>query len=188
MTTTHGNDKYSPSAEECLRMLEEYKTPDNVIGHCRAVSAVACAIGRAVNEKKPADSKLDLDLIRAAGLLHDIARVEDKHWDVAADYCLEKGMDREAEIIRVHMNYDPFNKPEDFNETDVVCLADRLVIEDRYAGLEARMDYVIAKAIRQGHEEYVPHIERRKKEVGILVEDLEEYLGKTMESICKNAD
>ena len=183
----------SPDRSRCYEILSEYGTPEHVIGHCKAVAAVAYAIGKAINRKRSSDgirdkkaTLLDLDLILSSGLLHDMARVEDRHWDVAADYCLRNGWARQSEIIRVHMTYDPFNEVEDLNETDVVCLADRVVIEDRYAGLEPRMDYIVNKAIKNGNEEYVPHILRKKEEVGKLVRDLENYLGQSLGSLMKD--
>ena len=68
-----------PTTEECLKLLEEYGTPDRVKGHCRAVADTACRIGRALNRH---GHHFDLELVNAAGLLHDIARVEERHWDV----------------------------------------------------------------------------------------------------------
>ena len=188
----------APDREECMRVLEEYGTPGHVIEHCKAVAAVAFAIGRAFNERRKEmaeegagfdfERPLDMDLILASGLLHDMARVSDEHWEVAADYCLGRGWWREAEIIRTHMKYDPFNDPDHFNETDIVCLADRIVLEDRYAGLEPRMDYIVAKAKKQGNDHHVPHILRKKKEVGRLIDDIEEYLGIGLDELMEGLD
>ena len=68
--------------EECEALFEKYHTPEHVIGHCKAVSHTAVTIGRKLNEQGFA---LDIDLIKGAGLVHDVARVSDKHWEVGAD-------------------------------------------------------------------------------------------------------
>ena len=61
--------------EECEALFEKYHTPEHVIGHCKAVSHTAVTIGRKLNEQGFA---LDIDLIKGAGLVHDVARVSDK--------------------------------------------------------------------------------------------------------------
>ena len=189
MTKNRTTDKgyISPDREECLRVLEEYGTPKHVIEHCKAVAAVAYALGISFNERDPS-YEMDPDLILAAGLLHDMARTEESHWDVAAEACRSRGWDREAEIISLHMHYDPFNSLEDLNETDLVCLADRIVMEDRYVGLRKRMEYIMEKARKKGHPEHIPHIRRRMGDVEKLIGEMEDYLGCSLDSIMEDLD
>lgn len=179
--------KAHPDRQECCRILQEYRTPTHVVGHCKAVAAVAYTLGRALNQRGY-PHQMDLDLILAAGLLHDMARVEERHWDVAADWCEEHGLMEEAKIIRVHMTYDPFNDPDHLNETDLVCLADRVVLEDRYTGIDLRMEYIVQKAIRQGHEGHVRHILRKKEEARQLIRGIEDKLGCTMDELMEGID
>ena len=174
-----------PNREECYQILREQGTPSHVTAHCKAVAAVAYTLAEELNKH---GYDLDLDVLLAAGLLHDMARVEDRHWDVAADYCEARGWHQEAVAIRAHMFYDRFNEPEKLNETDILCLSDRLVMEDRYAGLDARIDYIVAKARRQGKEEHVPHILRRKEETRELISRLEEIMGKTLDELMVTID
>ena len=54
----------------------------------------ALKIGKALNDR---DFNLDLDLIQGAGLLHDIARVQDKHWEIGAEIAFRLGYYQEAE-------------------------------------------------------------------------------------------
>ena len=81
-----------PTKEECQKLLNEYGTPAHVQRHCRAVAETAYTIAEELNKN---GYNLDLDLIMAAGMLHDIARVEDRHWDVGADYMKELGLEGE---------------------------------------------------------------------------------------------
>ena len=59
-----------PTREECEELLEKYGTPEHVRNHCREVARTAFVIASALNEK---GYDLDLELILAAGLLHDIS-------------------------------------------------------------------------------------------------------------------
>ena len=86
-----------------------------------------------------------LELVLASGLLHDIARKEERHWDVGADFCKNLNLPEEENIIRIHMQYEFTNDEQNLTEADLVCLGDRLSIEDRYVGLDKRMDYIIDK-------------------------------------------
>ncbi|MDO5491647.1 MAG: HDIG domain-containing protein [Bacillota bacterium] len=174
--------KTTISEAACLRVLAEYRTPPHVVRHCRAVASVACAMAEALNAH---GAHLDVDLIRAAGLLHDMARVHEEHGNVAADYCAARGWVREAEIIRAHMFYDVFHDADHLDETDLICLADRLVLEDRYAGIDRRMAYIIEKARRNGHPEYVPHIERRREETRALLGEIEAKIGLPLDELME---
>ncbi len=59
--------------DEVNKLYQEYKTPRHVIGHCKEVTRVALTLGKVLNEH---GYNLDLDLIKGAGLTHDVARTE----------------------------------------------------------------------------------------------------------------
>ena len=165
-----------------LKLLEEYGTPTRVKGHCRAVADTACRIGRALNRH---GHHFDLELVNAAGLLHDIARVKEHHWDVGADFAEKLGYVQEAAIIRVHMTYSPFHPITQATETDLVCLADRLVKEDRYVGIDERVQYIIDKAVRNGHPEAEPRILEKKEELKEFVHEIEVEIHMTVDELMK---
>lgn len=171
-----------PTREDCFKMLESYGTPEHVRRHCIAVADTAYSIGA---ELKKNGYSMDLELIMAAGLLHDIARTEERHWDVAADYLEEFGFTEEAKIIRVHMTYSPFSQIEDVNETDMVCLGDRLVKENEYVGIDERIQYIIDKAVRNGHEEKIPFILEKKKDTQRLMDQIEDAIGISIDELMK---
>ena len=127
----------------------------------------------------------DLALMEAAGLLHDMARVEENHWDAAADFCLERGLEEEAKIIRLHMQYEFTTDAWHFTEADLICIGDRLVLEDRYAGIDERMDYIIAKAERNGHMQAREHILRKKEETKVLLRQIEDRIGMSLDELMK---
>ena len=130
-------------------------------------------------------SHFDLELVNAAGLLHDIARVKEHHWDVGADFAEKLGYVQEAAIIRVHMTYSPFHPITQATETDLVCLADRLVKEDRYVGIDERVQYIIDKAVRNGHPEAEPRILEKKEELKEFVHEIEVEIHMTVDELMK---
>lgn len=164
----------------CLEYLRDYGTPDHVVAHCTAVADVATKIGDALNKN---GFSLDSRLIEVAGLLHDMARTDDKHWEVSAEFLKDRGFEQEAEIIRVHMHHHFPDNPCLTTETDMVCLADRLVMEDRFVGLHIRMDYIMKKA--GGQPEIIQRIQDNKVLVGEYISKLEMILGNTIEAIVQ---
>ena len=211
-----------PTREECLKYLDAYGTPAKVIGHCKAVAAVAAKLGEALNQsggtkaaavshteiekvKRNGDGgrffyrsvtaegpelpyrPFDMDMVWAAGLLHDMARVEECHWDVAADFCEERGYYDVAKIIRAHMQFEFTCDAQHLSEIDLVCLGDRLTMEDRYVGLDRRMEYVIQKAERNGHPEARPIILEKKKHTRKLLDEIEKRTG-SIDALMENLD
>ena len=169
--------------EEALKILDEYGTPAHVIGHCKAVANVAVKVGEKLNEK---GFHIDLQLCEAAGLLHDMARVYDDHQTVAAEWLRAHGHDKEAEIIAVHMHYPAFNPIEETNETDLVCLGDRVCIEDKYVGPEKRFQYIFNKNKDRPDRKAI--LESKKGEMFHYVKELEDFLGITLDELLLEND
>ncbi|MCL1808498.1 MAG: HDIG domain-containing protein [Clostridiales bacterium] len=167
-----------PGREECLELLKNYGTPAHVVRHCIAVADAALAIARALVEK---GFVFDLALVQSAGLLHDVARAETEHWVSGAEYARRLGFAKEAEIIRRHMNHSFDPDPAKLRELDLVCLGDRIVLEDRYVGFDARMDYVIKKA--GGGERIEKMISESKKVNSALARNIEEVIGVSIDEL-----
>ncbi|HWQ78995.1 MAG TPA: HD domain-containing protein [Anaerovoracaceae bacterium] len=170
-------DKH-PSREDCMALLAQYHTPDHVIKHCIKVTDTALKIGQALNDK---GCSLDLGLIQGAGLIHDIARVEEKHWEIGAKIAEDLGYYAEAEIIRVHMFYNCDPDKVRITETDVLCLADRMVKEDEYVGLDNRMQFILDKF--QGNPEAFAHISERIRDNKLMIGRIEKILGVPIGSV-----
>ena len=170
------NKRISP--KECEQLYIEYNTPAHVVRHCKAVCKVALTIAEKMNEK---GYGFDLALIEGAALSHDVARVEEDHGSVGAEILEEHGFHDEAEIVKVHMRYD-LNEFEKLNETDMVCLGDRLVKEDKYVGLDERIKYILDKA-----PQYIPgvreHILMTKDKTRVLLDKIEDYIGQSIDSL-----
>ena len=170
-----------PTKEECIRLWDKYETPPHIRQHCEAVALVACAVGEKLIEK---GYDLDMDLIYAAGMLHDVVRLAEDHEKEGAAIMRQLGYEQEAKIIEVHMHYDPFSPLESVNETDMVCLGDRVVIEHHFAGIDKRYQHIIDKAIRRGRPEAEPFILAKKKDVVRFVSDIEKVTGMTLEEMA----
>ncbi len=167
--------------EMCSRLYQQYGTPEHVIRHCRAVSMVAVRIGEQLNAH---GLSLDIPLIKGAGLIHDVARLSENHGAVAADILTELGYFDEAAIVRVHMTYD-FHDFAHLDETDLVCLADRLVKEDRYVGLDERIDYILHKAPKKPAVQ--TRILQKKDETKRFMGEIENTMGQTIDSLFQDA-
>lgn len=111
----------TPAEAEALLALE--RVPPQGLAHARGVAAVAEALGRALNA---AGADLDIPLIKAAALLHDVAKGRPHH-EAAGGALLEAyGFTAAAPIVAGHRDC---LLPEDapLTEKEIVYLADKFV-------------------------------------------------------------
>lgn len=114
--------KPAPDEGECRAIWEHYQTPQKVREHCLAVSKLAVSIGERLNL---AGCGLNMEMIRGAALLHDVARADENHAAKGAEILQREGYPAIAEIIRRHHDLEPEGETPD--EAEVVYLADKLV-------------------------------------------------------------
>ena len=62
-----------PSREECLNLMDRYGMLENIVSHSLEVAKVALFISIELNKK---GQSIDLDLVEAASLLHDLAKTK----------------------------------------------------------------------------------------------------------------
>lgn len=165
--------------KDCFEYFRKYKTPPHVIAHCEAVSKTAVRIAEELNRH---GYDLDIGLIRYAGLIHDVARLQEHHEQVAADMLEADGFYDEAAIVRVHMFY-KFGDISQISETDLVCLGDRLVREDEYVGLEKRVDYLIHK--KGENPERTRHLLAAREMTRGYMDQIETVIGRTVDSLFR---
>jgi CTP:molybdopterin cytidylyltransferase MocA len=125
--------RHLPTPAECEAILATRPTSDALHRHGRAVTAVARTLANKLSLRGVA---LDLNLILAASLLHDIAKGEPGHAEVGAALVERLGYPAVAAVIRQHMalSFDGSS----INEAAVVFLADKLVQDNRRVTLEQR--------------------------------------------------
>jgi hypothetical protein len=80
---------------------------------------------------------LDLGLIHAAALVHDMARGEPDHARLGAKILRKLDMPLMAEIVEAHMDL-KVEMGGPIREAEVVFLADKLICEDRFVGIDRR--------------------------------------------------
>ncbi len=171
------------SRKEIEKLYSLWHTPDRVKAHCSAVSAVGVKLAEELNKH---GYRLNTELIRSAGLVHDVARTKERHDLVGYDILEKMGYHDEANIVKVHMRYPAFNTVDKLNECDMVCLADRLVKENKYVGLDERIDYIIEKA--KDSPEAVKHILEDKKKIRKLIDEIEAVIGTTLDEIFEGGN
>lgn len=125
--------RHLPTPAECEAILATRPTSDALHRHGRAVTAVARTIA---NKLAARGGAIDLNLVLAAGLLHDIAKGEPDHAEAGAALVERLGYPAVAGVIRQHMtmSFDGTSA----NEAAIVFLADKLVRGDRRVTLEQR--------------------------------------------------
>ncbi len=126
----------SLTADEALFILAAAGTPANVAEHCRAVAAVGERLAEALKPHIPA---LDVALVRAGCLLHDMARLLPNHALLAQEVLTNLGLPRLGGVVGQHMVIarEPVEAP-GVTEAELVYLADKLVAKDELVGLDER--------------------------------------------------
>lgn len=158
----------------CEQLWDAAGTPEPVRRHCRAVAAKADALAeRLVQAGRP----LNVDTLRAAALLHDIARTEKRHAATGAKWLEALGYPEIAGIIATHHDLPP-EQETPVTEAGVLYLADKLIREDREVTLEERFAASGKKAVsaeaRQAHA-------RRYQQAVRVARMLEEQMGNRTE-------
>ena len=124
-----------PSEQECEDLLvKKFAAEAPLVKHSRAVSRLAAALARRLNG---AGCSLDLDLLAAAALLHDVARGRRDHAREGAKLLAGLGYGPVAEIVAVHMDI-VLENGASIGESEVLYLADKMTQRDRYVTLEQR--------------------------------------------------
>lgn len=125
--------RHLPTPAECEAILATRPTSDSLRQHGRAVTAVARTIAARLAARGVA---IDLNLVLAASLLHDIAKGQPGRAETGAALVEGLGYLIVAEVIRQHaaMTFDGTTP----NEAAIVFLADKLVRRDRRVSLEER--------------------------------------------------
>lgn len=163
----------APSKDECTAIFRKYKTPASVIRHGEAVSGLACRIASLVNERGACS--LDLNLVRAGALLHDIARDKADHASAGALLLDQLGYPEVAGVIAGHMDIYVNTSTTAIDETSVVYLADKMIMEDLPVPLEKRFSDSMSRF--SGEPDAMKNIKRREAAALIIRERIERLCG-----------
>jgi len=134
-----------PSREECLALMEDQGMLPNIRGHSLQVARVARVLAVHLPSFSP---PLDLALLEAGALLHDIAKTEclktkQRHTDIGAAFLEGLGYPEVAEIVAQHVNLNHgHSRPDRVSEVELVHYADKRVLHEDIVGLPTRFQYL----------------------------------------------
>ena len=126
-----------PTRKECLDILNNNKTPSNVIEHCKTV----CKVAEEIVEKLIKNgTQVNKELVIAGALLHDIERAKDDHVIRGANLIKKLGYPEVAEVIAKHTLYKIKNKTNQPKtvEQKIVFYSDKRVKGNEIVSLEER--------------------------------------------------
>ena len=136
-----------PTPTDCLDLMTAYGMLPNIREHSLTVAAVARWLGQALHD---AGVILDLELIEAGALLHDLGKTaclgtDRNHADWGARLVEDLGLPEVAAIVREHVVLAPAPPPRPIREAEVVHYADKRVLHvgivsvaERFADLQVR--------------------------------------------------
>ena len=169
-----------PSEKECEAVLVDVcHVQPEVIRHCRKVAEVADLMGKKLST---AGFSIDLELIRAAALLHDIAKGQTDHAIAGGKILREMGLGKTAEVVAVHTDL----AGDDQNislEMKIVYLADKFVNSDRLVTIEER--YSSSLRLFGSSSEAKANITRKLTRALETKQELENLLGCALETFIR---
>lgn len=171
-----------PIEAECEVLLTS--TPglsESVKRHCRLVTAAAVAIAEALVRT---GVDLDLRLIRAGALLHDIAKGEKGHARAGAERLRRLHFDRVADVV-AHHNDLALTDETAPKEAEVVFIADKHIRGERIMPMEGRFALALERfgeipAARQ-------NILRRRDTAVAIREDIEARIKRPLSDLIAQA-
>lgn len=154
------------SVKVCERLYEEALLPAPVRRHCLAVGNLAGWMAERLVEK---GACLDVELCRSGGFLHDICRLSPDHERAGGRLLKEMGFEALARIVEGHRGFGA--EPESVCEEGVlVCLADKMILEERRVSLRERYGRALGKCLEESSVK-----ERIRRDFGICQRLLNEF-------------
>lgn len=156
-------------------LYDEAGLPQHIRAHCRAVGALSAEIAENLIR---AGYRLDVELCRSGGAMHDILRLEKYHPLAGARFLRDRGYWAVSSIIAAHNDFEGIDFP-DFDEGTVVCLADKLIKDDTRVTLITRYfqareafapDTDIGLRVRQDEEKCRLLVQKYRALTGIELE------------------
>ncbi len=129
-----------PSTDQCYNLLKTHNVPAHIIQHSETVCKVAVFLAYELNKN---GEKLDIPLINASALLHDITKFEDlkTHRDHAktGKILLENlGFSRIGEIVGEHINLQDKSGNQRLSEEEIINYSDKRVMHTEVVILSER--------------------------------------------------
>jgi CTP:molybdopterin cytidylyltransferase MocA/HD superfamily phosphohydrolase YqeK len=167
-----------PTPEECVELLERvFCVGDDIIRHGRAVAKVAVCLAEALNRTGYC---LDIPLIEAAALLHDIAKGKPDHARLGARLLQEEGFAAVAAPVAAHMDM-KFSDGNTIGAEKLLYLADKMVMGEREVTLEER--FRVKQERYRDEPEILARINGRLRAAQDMKRRIESCLGRPLEEV-----
>jgi putative nucleotidyltransferase with HDIG domain len=123
------------------------KMMDHIVIHSMQVCRVAVLLAENLVEQK---LPLNLELIWAAALLHDITKTrsfktKENHAETGGQYLTDLGFAEVGDLIRQHVRLDEYPQAVPLGEAEVINYADKRVLHENIVSLDERLDYILEK-------------------------------------------
>ena len=156
-----------PTRQECMDLMERVQMPPHIRRHSLLVAEISLYLGRLLNRNS---SRLDLELVEAAALLHDIAKPRclstgENHNTLGADMLEEWGYPLLAPIVRDHVTMDEARVTAPVTESVLVNYADKRVKHDQVVTIQERFEDLIERYGK--HREHKTYL---REKLGLYVE------------------
>jgi len=152
-----------PTRKECLRLMGEYRMLENIISHSLAVARLALFLSVELNKK---GQSIDLRLVEAASLLHDLTKTEclktkEDHALTGSQLLKRIGYERVGEIVARHIWLGKEGDASYVCEEEIVNYADKRVMHDRIVSLGERFRDLKERYGKHGRaEDYLEHLQK----------------------------
>lgn len=165
-----------PSRKDCLSLMERVGMPRHIQCHSWLVAEVAVFLGGLLNDRS---TNLDLRLLEAGGLLHDIAKPRsivtgEKHEELGAVMLQDWGYPTVAQIVREHVTMDYGRAMGPVSESVLVNYADKRVRHSEIVSIQDRFLDLIERYARS--REHAAFLEKRMGLYFSLEERIFEHL------------
>lgn len=148
--------------------MEQYGMLEHIIHHSLEVARVALFLSLELNKK---GHRIDLGLVEAASLLHDIAKTEclrtkEDHARTGCQLLKGMGYERVGEVVAQHIWLEKRGNSLGVSEEEIVNYADKRVMHDRIVPLERRFNDLIERYGKHPNaREYLEHLHRETFDV-----------------------
>ncbi len=142
------SDGYVPGVDECYRIWNEFSMMEHIERHSIQVATVAVEIATGVRSK---GIEIDIEVVRACGLLHDIAKTYTiknggLHSQLGASWMLDRTKNHAIAQAILHHVYWP--GPLDIKKYPlplIIIYSDKRVNHDSIVRLDDRMEYILER-------------------------------------------
>ncbi len=130
----------TPTRDQCFRLISQIGMPPHIQRHSLMVAEISLYLGRLLKVQNPG---LDLDLLQASALLHDIAKAPslvtgESHSELGAKMLDDLGYMQISPIVKEHASMEADRLIGPITESLIVNYSDKRVKHDQIVSLEDR--------------------------------------------------